>query len=116
MNYDELISHLAAVWQVRVTDCRVVDYHLLANVERERFDYDSHIIGDSEIILGRYPGEDEVRFAAFLHELGHISGDRSKFLNEAKAWDAAKRIAQELGVIWTPAMESYRLRCLKTYE
>lgn len=113
---DEMIAKVAAEHGLTVIDCRVVEFHLISRMPREDYEYDSYIIG-TEVVLGRYPGEDDVRLAAFLHEVGHRPEPGGRYYREEReAWDVAERIASERGIVWTPAMTAYRERCLATYE
>lgn len=127
MNYDSLIELISHEYGIRVTDLRLCpDYQPYLD-EPERFMRQSYIIGGDEMILGLYDDQQE-RFAAFLHEVGHTTVPKEVLHElgnselmypwsiERAAWQEAEQLAKDYGVEFTLQMARYRDRSLDSYN
>ena len=119
MNYDAIIQTIVTERKLTLVDCRIVDYPTISSSPAELTERDSYITsvpGGYEIILGRYPGEDEVRLAAFFHEVGHIPSAGDYYLDEKDAWNAGLALASSLGIEFSSKVYAYIDECLQNCE
>jgi len=98
---------------------------------KENHDNQSNCVGtvrnDPKIWLGIYDDE-ELRFAAFLHEFSHlrsrypqfkgkfVRSTHNKYLTEAYTWEYSFKIAKKLGIRFSNKALKYRDKCLRGYE
>ncbi len=115
MGYDSIIQDILADHpEIKFTDCRESDCATIFGMDYESFERDSWNIGGNEIVLGLYRGEEDIRLAAFAHEVGHSLTD--SFSNEAEAWARGFQLLAEYGIEPTLDVIGYRDRCLRSHE
>jgi HD superfamily phosphohydrolase len=99
---------------------KIVEKYEIENIEDLK--NNAYVIGDEDIILGLYDDE-EVKMAAFFHEVGHtiIKPNFEKLVNndemliEFQAWIEGLKVAKKYGYKFSDKTFEYILRSLKIY-
>ncbi len=99
---------------------KIVEKYEIENIEDLK--NNAYVIGDEDIILGLYDDE-EVKMAAFFHEVGHtiIKPNFEKLVNndemliEFQAWIEGLKVAKKYGYKFSDKTFEYILRSLNSY-
>ena len=124
--YNEIIEAVCKDYGLTLVDAAVEGVSELAgvfNIDPSRLKGQSYCIGGTEIVLGAYESE-EIRVAAFFHEVGHIlsnldhnNNNWSQLLVESLAWKLGVMLAAKYGLCqWNKEVGEYVMASLASYE
>jgi hypothetical protein len=99
---------------------KIVEKYEIENIDD--LNNNAYVIGDEDIVLGLYDDE-EVKMAAFFHELGHtiIKPTFEKLVNndemliEFQAWIEGLKVAKKYGYNFSDKAFEYILKSLNSY-
>jgi hypothetical protein len=107
---------------INITKRNIDKYANAYDIEKGDLKNNAYVIGDDEIILGLYD-DDDLKFAAFFHEIGHtlVTESFSEMINydmmliEYQAWIEGLKVAKKYGYRFKNKTFKYILKSINSY-